>query len=99
MFFEAKKCFSMFFYAVLKTWHNDCFYEIVRSEGFRFRGNKRRPRRRMAANNAAIFPDCGYNKHLVMAERSKASDCKSVWSNPRIGSNPVHESNINKKEV
>ena len=53
----------------------------------------------MAANDVAILPDCGYSKHLVMAERSKAADCKSVRSNPHIGSNPVHESNINKKEV
>ena len=97
--FEAKKCFSVVFYAVLETWHDDCFCDIVRSEGFRFRGKKRRPRRRMAANDAAILPDCGYSKHLVMAEWSKAADCKSVRSNPHIGSNPVHESNINKKEV
>ena len=34
-----------------------------------------------------------------MAERSKAADCKSVWSNPHIGSNPIHESITNKKEV
>ena len=33
-------------------------------------------------------------KQLVMAEWSKAADCKSVWRNPHTGSNPVHESNF-----
>ena len=64
-------------------------------EGWR----QERLERRVLLVPAIILPDCGYSKHLVMAERSKAADCKSVRSNPHIGSNPVHEANINKKEV
>lgn len=42
-FFEHEIKFFGRFFAVLKTWHDDCFIVFVRPEGFRFRGKAAPP--------------------------------------------------------
>jgi hypothetical protein len=42
-FFEHEIKISGRFFAVLKTWHDDCFIVYVRPEGFRFWGQAATP--------------------------------------------------------